>query len=158
MIHILTLKVGTKYSVDYVNRLYNSIKRNTQGQFESIASDLAAVEVAEKVKALIDQYGPRSVAIYVGTPNVGYPGAAGMGNAFLRALGSRMFFTSNTIDQPGKQIAMAAHGKWLGGEPDFDKADAWLLLGNNPIISKLLEGNRGVILIISDKSSIPTKK
>ena len=121
---------------NHEGRLLNSIKRNTQGQFESIASDLAAVEVAEKVKALIDQYGPRSVAIYVGTPNVGYPGAAGMGNSFLRALGSRMFFTSNTIDQPGKQIAMAAHGKWLGGEPDFDKADAWLLLGNNPIISK----------------------
>lgn len=34
MIHILTLKVGTKYSVDYVNRLYNSIKRNTSEEFK----------------------------------------------------------------------------------------------------------------------------
>ena len=34
MIHILTLKVGTKYSVDYVNRLYNSIKRNTTEEFK----------------------------------------------------------------------------------------------------------------------------
>jgi anaerobic selenocysteine-containing dehydrogenase len=31
---------------------------------------------------------------------------------------------------------MALHGKWLGGEPDFEQADAWLLVGNNPIISK----------------------
>jgi hypothetical protein len=34
VIHILTLKVGTKYSVDYVNRLYNSIKRNTTKEFK----------------------------------------------------------------------------------------------------------------------------
>ena len=71
-----------------------------------------------------------------GTPNAGQPTAAAMGSAFLRAIGSRMFFTSNTIDQPGKQISMALHGKWLGGEPDFEQADAWMLLGNNPIISK----------------------
>jgi len=54
-----------------------------------------------------------------------------MNNAFMRAIGSRMFFTSNTIDQPGKQISAALHGKWLGGEPDFEQADAWLLVGNN---------------------------
>ena len=34
MIHILTLKVGTKYSADYVNKLYNSIKRNTSEEFK----------------------------------------------------------------------------------------------------------------------------
>ena len=34
MIHILTLKVGTKYSADYVNKLYNSIKRNTTKEFK----------------------------------------------------------------------------------------------------------------------------
>lgn len=117
-------------------RLLNSLKKADDGSFSKISNSDAAIEVADKIKALIDQYGPRSVAIYVGTPNVGYPAAAGMGNAFLRAIGSRMFFTSNTIDQPGKQISLATHGKWLGGEPDFDQADAWLLMGGNPIISK----------------------
>lgn len=117
-------------------RLLHSLKQQDDGSFATISSGQASIEVAEKIKALVDQYGPRSVAIYVGTPNVGYPAAAGTGNAFLRAIGSRMFFTSNTIDQPGKQISLAAHGKWLGGEPDFDKADAWLLMGVNPIISK----------------------
>ena len=33
MIHILTLKVDTKYSFEYVNKLYNSIKRNTTEDF-----------------------------------------------------------------------------------------------------------------------------
>ena len=37
---------------NHKGRLLNSIKRNAQGQFEDIASDLAAVEVAEKIKSL----------------------------------------------------------------------------------------------------------
>lgn len=121
---------------NHEGRLLHSLKKQPDGRFEKIDSDSAAIEVAEKIDQLVKEHGPRSVAIYVGTPNVGYPAAAGTGNAFLRAIGSRMFFTSNTIDQPGKQISLAAHGKWLGGEPDFDRADAWLLMGVNPVISK----------------------
>ena len=144
-------------------RLLRSMKRQPEGAYIPVASARAAVEVAERIRAIIDKYGPRAVACYVGTPNAGQPTAATMGSAFLRALGSRMFFTSNTIDQPGKQIAMALHGKWLGGEPDFEQADAWLLVGNNPIISKsagipgqnpaqkLKEANaRGMQLIVID--------
>ncbi|MFK8019981.1 MAG: molybdopterin-dependent oxidoreductase [Pseudomonadales bacterium] len=117
-------------------RLLHSLRRDDSGEFDTVASGEAATQIAERLQSLVDEFGPRSVAVYVGTPNVAYPAGASVGNAFLRSLGSSMFFTSNTIDQPGKQIAMAAHGKWLGGEPDFDKADAWLLLGGNPIISK----------------------
>ncbi len=49
-----------------------------------------------------------------------------------------MFFTANTIDQPGKQIALAAHGHWLGGDVNFDEADSWLLVGTNPLVSKAI--------------------
>lgn len=144
-------------------RLLHSLKRQAGGSHATIDSGQATVEVAERIRLIIDKYGPRAVAFYVGTPNAGQPTAAGMGNAFMRAIGSRMFFTSNTIDQPGKQISMALHGKWLGGEPDFEQADAWLLVGNNPIISKsaglpgqnpaqkLKEANaRGLQLIVID--------
>lgn len=121
---------------NHQGRLLNSIKRLPGGVTEAVSSTQAATEIADKLATIVSQYGPRSVAAYVGTPNVAFPASAAVGNAFLRALGSGMFFTSNTIDQPGKQIAMAMHGKWLGGEPNFEKADAWLLLGGNPIISK----------------------
>ncbi len=121
---------------NHEGRLLQSMKRQGDGSHAPVASERATAEVADRIQAIIDQHGPRSVAIYVGTPCAGTPVAAGMGNAFLRAIGSRMFFTSNTIDQPGKQVSMALHGKWLGGEPNFEEADAWLLVGNNPIISK----------------------
>jgi len=144
-------------------RLLRSMKKQVNGTHAPIDSGVAAIEVAERIRAIIERHGPRAVACYVGTPNAGQPTAATMGNAFLRAIGSRMFFTSNTIDQPGKQIAMALHGKWLGGEPDFEQADAWMLVGSNPIISKsagipgqnpaqkLKEANaRGLQLIVID--------
>ena len=121
---------------NHEGRLLHSMKRQADDIHAPIKTTKAAVEVAQRIREIVDKHGPRAVACYVGTPNAGQPTAAAMGNAFLRAIGSRMFFTSNTIDQPGKQIAMALHGKWLGGEPDFEQADAWLLLGNNPIISK----------------------
>lgn len=121
---------------NHPGRLLHSMRRQDDGSHAPIDSAQAVIDVAERIQAIVDQYGPRAVAFYVGTPNGGQPTSAGMANAFMRAIGSRMFFTSNTIDQPGKQISMALHGKWLGGEPDFEQADAWLLVGSNPIISK----------------------
>lgn len=99
---------------NHEGRLLHSMKKQADGTHATIESSAAAIEVAERIRTIVAQHGPRAVACYVGTPNAGQPTAATMGNAFLRALGSRMFFTSNTIDQPGKQIATALHGKWLG--------------------------------------------
>ena len=90
---------------NHEGRLLHSTKRSDSGDYEAIASNDAAAEIAEKLQSLVERYGPRSVAAYVGTPNVAYPASAAVGNAFLRSLGSGMFFTSNTIDQPGKQLS-----------------------------------------------------
>ena len=78
------------------------------------------------------------MALYLGTNGLPYPASALMANAFIRAIESPMFFTANTIDQPGKQIALAAHGHWLGGDVDFHEADSWMLVGTNPLVSKAI--------------------
>ena len=78
------------------------------------------------------------MALYLGTNGLPYPASALMANAFIRAIESPMFFTANTIDQPGKQIALAAHGHWLGGDIDFHEADSWMLVGTNPLVSKAI--------------------
>ena len=95
-------------------------------------------EIAATLQRLIDTHGPRSVALYLGTNGLPYPASALMANAFIRAIESPMFFTANTIDQPGKQIALAAHGHWLGGDVDFHEADSWMLIGTNPLVSKAI--------------------
>ncbi len=121
---------------NHPDRLIHSMKRGANGEHHRVAPETAMDEIAAKVSALVDQYGPRSVALYVGTNSLPYPASPGMANAWLRGIGSPMFFTSNTIDQPGKQIASALHGGWQAGEHSFESSDSWMLLGLNPLISK----------------------
>ncbi|MCV7172662.1 molybdopterin-dependent oxidoreductase [Mycobacterium manitobense] len=119
-------------------RLLHSQRRTPDGAYEPVESGVAMDEIAATLQALIEAHGPRSVALYLGTNGLPYPASALMGNAFIRAIESPMFFTANTIDQPGKQIALAAHGHWLGGDVDFGEADTWLLIGTNPLVSKAI--------------------
>lgn len=119
-------------------RLLHSRKRQSDGGFADVAADVAMDEIAVRLQELIAEHGPRSVAMYLGTNGLPYPASALMGNAFMRGIESPMFFTANTIDQPGKQIALAAHGHWLGGDVNFHEADSWMLIGTNPLVSKAI--------------------
>ncbi|MFC7674564.1 molybdopterin-dependent oxidoreductase [Mycolicibacterium sp. GCM10028919] len=119
-------------------RLLHSQKRQPDGTYAAIDAERATDEIAERLRHLIDTYGPRSVALYIGTNCLPYPASPLTANAFIRAIESPMFFTANTIDQPGKQIALAAHGHWLGGDVPFDEADSWMLVGTNPLVSKAI--------------------
>ncbi|MCP9274806.1 molybdopterin-containing oxidoreductase family protein [Mycolicibacterium arenosum] len=120
------------------HRLLRSRKRAPDGSYADIEAERAMDEIAAKLQELIATHGPRSVAMYLGTNGLPYPASALMGNAFMRGIESPMFFTANTIDQPGKQIALAAHGHWLGGDVNFHEADSWLLVGTNPLVSKAI--------------------
>ena len=117
-------------------RVLHSQKRRPDGSFAAIASEQAMDEVAAKVQQLIAQYGPRSVAMYTGTASFSYPASPSMANAWLRGIQSPMFFTSGTVDQPGKHVAMALHGTWEAGENVFEEADVFMLVGLNPVIAK----------------------
>lgn len=151
------------------SRLLRSQKRQADGSYAPIESERAMDEIAAKLQDLIATHGPRSIAMYLGTNGLPYPASALMGNAFMRAIESPMFFTANTIDQPGKQIALAAHGHWLGGDVDFGEADSWLLVGTNPLVSKAIgipgqnpaqnlraAIGRGMKLIVIDPRRSPT--
>jgi anaerobic selenocysteine-containing dehydrogenase len=118
------------------HRLLHSMKRGADGTHRPIAAEDAIDEVAGRVAAILAEHGPRSVALYIGTNVFPYPASAAVATAWFRAIGSRMVFSSNTIDQPGKQIAVALHGGWQADEHGFETADTWLLTGTNPIVSK----------------------
>jgi len=143
------------------DRLLHSLKRRADGSHEVISSDQLITEVSERLADVIDRHGPGSVALYVGTSNIAYPTMGGMAAALLQAIGSSMFFSAATIDQPGVIIADAVHGRWLGGRNRFEEADAWLFVGTNPIISKQYLGqnpaqqlrraiDRGMKLVVVD--------
>ena len=121
---------------NHVDRLLHSQKRNSQGNYQNISSEKATLEISEQLQAILEEHGPRAIAMYIGTNSLPYPTSPALGNALMRAIDSPMFFTANTIDQPNKQIAQALHGIWQAGDQDFNDADSWILVGSNPIISK----------------------
>ena len=96
---------------------------------------MTVAEIAAEITSIVERHGPRSVAIYIGTQAGINPPSSNFAVSWLLALGSRMIFTAATIDQPGKSIASALHGRWLAGAYLFDEADAWMMVGANPVVS-----------------------
>jgi anaerobic selenocysteine-containing dehydrogenase len=104
------------------DRILQPLKRTAGGQFDRIASADALA-------------GPRSIAMYGGTFSHFCSAGVMLREAFMDAIGSPMRFSNATIDQPGKPISMALHGKWGAGPQDFADADVCLLVGANPLVS-----------------------
>src|SRR5512137_878477 len=49
---------------NHAGRLLHSQKRQPDGSHAAIASAQAAIEVAERIRSIVDKYGPRAVAFY----------------------------------------------------------------------------------------------
>lgn len=103
---------------------------------QRISSEQALNEIADTLTRLIAARGPRAVALYTGTYSFPYPAGGALARAFMQAIGSPMVFTSGSIDQPGKPMALAFHGRWHAGPQPFADADTWMLVGANPVVSK----------------------
>lgn len=151
------------------NRLLNTLKRQADGTYKPIPTDVAIAECAEKLKKIVAEHGPRSVAGFLGNPSVEQAATASVIMALLRAIGSPMFFTMATLDQPNTKIAEAYHGAWDGGRMRPDSLDVFLITGGNPVISKQYFGQnpgmqlkdlvrRGTKLIVIDPRRTETAR
>jgi anaerobic selenocysteine-containing dehydrogenase len=118
------------------DRLLHSMKRQSDGTYRPIPTDEAIAEIAERLKAIIAEHGPRSVAGFLGNPGVEQVATAPVMMSLLRAIGSPMFFSMATLDQPNTKIAEALHGAWDGGRMRPETLDVMLIAGGNPVISK----------------------
>lgn len=117
------------------NRLFSSLKRQPDGTFASIDAEAALDEIGAKLKALVAEYGPRSVAVYHGTG--AYRSLLGglMERAWVAALGTPNFFSTMTIDQSAKWVTMARMGVFASGKHSFRDTDVALLAGGNPVVT-----------------------
>ena len=116
------------------DRLTGALRRRPAAGSSSLATDRAIVEIAERLLGIIEEHGPRAVALYVGTRGYEVLQLAGA-RAWLRGIGSPSFFSTYTIDQPGKDLARARHGSWPAGFQDVATSDVVLLVGTNPVVS-----------------------
>jgi anaerobic selenocysteine-containing dehydrogenase len=120
---------------DAPSRLRAPLRRRRDGGFESAPSAAVLDEIAVRTREILDRHGPRSVAMYGGTFSHFCPAGVMLRESFMDAIGSPMRFSNATIDQPGKPISMALHGKWGAGPQDFADADVCMLVGANPLVS-----------------------
>ncbi|MEM7666973.1 MAG: molybdopterin-dependent oxidoreductase [Pseudomonadota bacterium] len=117
------------------HRLHHSLVRDADGEFQETKMPDALAHVAGEIRRIIDEHGPNSVAVFMGSG--GYQNSAAMAASlsFAQAIGTRNFYTSVTLDQPAKVFTTARYGKWMGGMNTFSESDVSLLIGNNPIVS-----------------------
>jgi anaerobic selenocysteine-containing dehydrogenase len=54
-------------ALNHPERVTQTLKRNANGGYDPISSSQAFDEIAEKLKAIIEEHGPQSVASYSGT-------------------------------------------------------------------------------------------
>lgn len=116
-------------------RLTSCQAKQPDGSFKSISSEQALDEIADKMKAIIAEHGPKAIATYNGTVAFQNSGQLAYSRAWHHALGSPSYYTSVTIDQPAKVFVGSRIGYWTAGSHFFHDSDVTMLIGNNPIAS-----------------------
>jgi anaerobic selenocysteine-containing dehydrogenase len=62
--------------------------------------------------------------------------ALAVAKSWHKGFGSESYYTSVTIDQPSKAVAMSRAGAWMAGMHGFHESDVVMHIGNNPIVSQ----------------------
>ncbi len=138
-------------------RLRAPLRRTPDGTRSPIASAAALDEIADRLAAIIERHGPRSVASYTGTG--AYQNSLGVASAqaWHKGLGSPSIYTSLTIDQPAHRSSLSRLGAWEAGWHNFTDSDVSLAIGYNPIVSSYasaggLQGTNPVVKLREAKA------
>ena len=112
-------------------RILFPLKRMSDGRFERVSASEALDEIAHRLQALIERHGADSIGVYRGTFGYDNP----LFQSLLKAIGSKSFFSSLTIDQSSKVVTAGRMGSWDAGKDQIHDADVILLAGTNPLVS-----------------------
>ena len=144
------------YYQNETERLRSPLKRQPDGSFVAIDWDTACREIAEKMLAIRDSYGPRSLGYY-GGGGQGNHSAGGYGIMMMRALGSTEFYSSIAQEKSGR---FWVNGKMFGAQNcnhtiQAEHADLLLVWGGNIWQSQCEPGAR---THLKDAAKTPHKK
>jgi anaerobic selenocysteine-containing dehydrogenase len=131
---------GTQFLevAEHPERLLFPLRRRVAGEYEQITWDEAMAFVAQRLRPILERYGPHAVGIYFGNPLAfNTLGLLSM-LAFMRALGTRNVFSAGTQDCQNKFAgSQIVHGSpFIHPLPDFEHTDVAVLLGTNPAVSQ----------------------
>ena len=137
------------YHLHNADRVLHPLKRVGDG-FERISWDQAISEITVKLKDILQEHGPRSLASLVGGGEFGVGGMAHF-IGLAHRLGSRYDYSSANQEFAGRYWA---HGLTLGSQgmaftSDHENADMMLLIGKNPLQSQHMPQARRMLMKIS---------
>ena len=103
---------------------------------ERVGWDAWLDDLTERVRSIVDEHGPDAVGMYVGTGSAFDGAGRSTTRRFMRALGSRSYYTSGSIDAPCKPLV----AELVAGHPALmphvdERARMALLIGINPVVS-----------------------
>jgi len=117
------------------DRLLRPMKRNDSGSFSPISLEQALDEIAIRLGMIIAQSGAMAVGLFKGTQTYFNAVASQIIRDWMSAIGSKNYFTTNTIDQSAHLVTMHRMGYWDAGKQRLNDSDVVLLIGTNPLLS-----------------------
>lgn len=121
-------------TVYHPERLLKPLKKNRSGSFDEISLDQAMEEITDRLGAVVENYGKRSIATWHGEA-LGFAQQEMYPRRFLRALGSPNFLSVNSLCYVSRYIAYRLVQGYWNACPDFRNARCILLWGTNPPVS-----------------------
>ena len=133
------------YHQHHKQRLTHPLKRAGAG-FEKISWDQAIEEISHKLRSIIDEHGPRSLA-YMGGGGQGCHFEAAFGVRLLRGLGSRYHYNALAQELTGSYWAWgrAMGRQYLFTGPDHHQTDMLLAVGWNGMMSHNMTQARRIL-------------
>lgn len=131
---------GTRFAdiANHPNRLLHPQIRQSDGSYKQASWDEALAVCAQKLRPLLHQHGPDSIAVYYGNPLLFNSGGLVSTLIFTRALATRNVYSSFSQDCNNKFVGSEIiHGSTLTHPlPDLDHAELGVFFGSNPAISQ----------------------
>ncbi len=113
------------------DRILKPLKRQGDGSFVEISRETAITEIAQKMKAIKDRYGARSMGVWKGEA-IGFLQQEEYARRFAHAFGTPNYFSNDSACYNGRYLGhMLVNGFW-NPFSYYAEADLILLFGTNP--------------------------
>lgn len=125
---------------NHPDRLLQTVKRQPDGSYRPIDTEVALDEIAGRMADLMADHGKDAIALYTGGSAYLTSTAWMMLPMFRKALGTNANYSTATIDQSAKFVTVERLGAWAAGKHTIDRSDVMMLIGTNPLVAHSTAG------------------
>lgn len=119
------------------DRVRAPLVRTPHGRLEPATWGEAFATIDQRLTSVIERHGPNAVAVYLGNPVAHDFATLLYANTAVRLLGTRNYYTANTVDAMPKFVSseLMFGAMYSVPLPDIDRCSYLLILGANPLVS-----------------------